>query len=555
MNPTFVQRLRYGVISVLGAFFLTIVQAATTKPISADPTQLYDVRSYGATGDGTTDDGAAIQRAIDACTSDGGGIVLLDRGTFVSGGLVLKSNVDLRVGASATLLAGTDVGKFNQDGKFNFKNTICSFIYADGAQNVALSGSGRIDGRGTTFTNYKVYSERPQLVVLRGCRNVRVNDVLLTNPGMFTFWMIQCEQVRIDGLRVRSLGSPNNDGMTIDGCRDVFITNSDIHSIDDCIGLKGSDRNHPTDGVVITNCILSSRCAAIRIGPDAAADIENVTVSNCVIRDTGLNGIKIQEALGATMRNMTFSNIVMERVKGPISIRCSGWNAGPYVGLWQAFDDASWANGKLENILFDNIRATVPRMIKMTPELEGSPAGWLNLTKLNLGISITGTTKTRPRDITFSNIDVTFEGGGTAPEGARRNVPDLEREYPEMYMFGELPAYGLYLHHVSGVVLNQVRFRLGQEDLRPAIVADDVDDLELTGFKAEGHRNAESLIRLENCQTVTMAGSRPLNGIGTFLRVEGTKSAGIQLSGTREDSFEKITEYAFGANAQAVTIR
>ncbi len=414
-------------------------------------------------------------------------------------------------------------------------------------------GPARSTGGGTAFTNYQVYSERPQLIVLRGCKDVGVDDVLLTNPGMFTFWMIQCERVRIDGLRVRSLGSPNNDGMTIDGCRDVFIANADIHSIDDCIGFKTSDRDHPIDGVVITNCILSSRCAAIRIGPDASADIENVTVSNCVIRDTGLNGIKIQEALGATMRNLAFSNIVMDNVKGPISIRCSGWSAGPYVGLWQAFDDATWTNGKLENVLFDNIRATVPEMIAMTPALEGSPAGWLNLTKLRLGISITGTARTRPRDITFNNIDITFPGGGSAQEGARRKVPDLERDYPEMYMFGELPAYGLYLHHVSGVVLNNVRFRLGREDLRPAIVGDDVDDLELSGFKAEGSKGAESLIRLENSRTVTITNSRPLNAVGTFLRVEGAASAGIRLSGTGEGLAQKVWEPALGATAGAVT--
>jgi hypothetical protein len=536
------------------AFFIASVDAANDQSDQTGAPSVYDVRAYGATGDGTTNDGVAIQKAIDACTKDGGGVVLLNNGTFVSGGIVLKSNVELHLTSSATLLAFTDITKYNQDDKFHFRSTICSFIYAYDATHIAITGAGKIDGRGKSFTNHEVYSERPQLIVLRQCKDVHIDDIFLTNSGMFTLWLIQCERIRIGGIRILALGSPNNDGIDIDGCKDVFIANSNIHTVDDCIGVKSSDKNYASTGLVITNCILSSRCAAIRFGPDSLADTENITVSNCVIRDTGLNGIKIQEALGGTMRNMTFSNIVMDNVKGPISIRCSGWHMGPYIGLWQTFDDTNWENGKLQNILFDNIRATVPRTIMMKPEPEGSPVEWLNLTKLNLGISITGTAKTRPEQITFSNIDITFAGGGTALQGARRNVPDLEKDYPEMYMFGELPAYGLYMHHVSGVVLNNVQFRLANEDLRPAIVGDDVDDMELSGFKAEGSKRAESMIRLENSRNVLINNSRPLNRIGTFLRLEGAKSEVVRLAGNRDDLSDRMWESAEGTKAKAVLV-
>ena len=128
------------------------------------------------------------------------------------------------------------------------------------------------------------------------------------------------------------------------------------------------------------------------------------------------------------------------------------------------------------------------------------------------------------RDITFSNLDVSFPGGGTAAEAARRIVPDLERDYPEFFIFGVLPAYGLYVHHAQGITLNNVRFHLEAEDLRPAVVCDDVQNLELTGLKADGSHKAESLIRLQDTQAALITGSRVLQPLKTFLRVEGGAS-------------------------------
>lgn len=513
---------------------------------------VYDVRQYGAKGDGKNYDGDAIQQAIDACSRNGGGRVLLHDGLFVSGGIVLRDNVDFHLSASAELIAHNDVTRLNHDDKFKFKNTICSFIYADGARNIAITGAGKINGNGTAF-GWEVYSERPQLILLRSCQDVRIRDVFITNSGMFNLWMIQCDRVKIDGIRILSLQTPNNDGIGIDGSSNVTIANCNLNTLDDCIAFKNSDIRFSVRNVVITNCILSSRCAAIRLGPDASSDIENVAVSNCVITNTGLNGIKIQEPLGATMRNLVFSNIVMDNVKGPISIRLSGWDMGPYTGLWTSFSDSNWRAGKLEHVLFENIRATVPRAIEPVPELAAVPEGWLNLTNLNSGIHITGTAHTRPRHITFSNIDISFAGGGTAEQAARRQVPDLEQDYPEMYMFGELPAYGLYMHHVSGVILNNVRFTLDSADLRPAIVCSDVDDLEINGFSAMGDQLAESLIRLENSKNIYLFDSRPLNKVNTFVRIEGADSENIHIGkGRFKNKYDRLVETAAGARSRSV---
>lgn len=544
-----------GIVKKLPVFIfcilLSLVVDAQDKTTSK---KVFDVRHYGAVGNGKMDDAVSIQKAIDACTKNRGGVVLLDNGTFLSSGIRLKSNVELHLTSSALLLGSLDVmDKYNRDEKFAFKHIIRSLIYAADCENIAITGPGKIDGQGDLI---KVDSsnDRPDLIVFHDCKDIRIEDVFITNSSMFAVFILQCERVRVDGIKLVNLKNANNDGFDIDGSKDVFITNSNIHTIDDCIALKASTKEDVCSNILVTNCILSSRCAAIRVGPDALANIENVTVSNCIIRNTGLNGIKLQESMGAITRNMTFSNIVMENVKGPISIRLAGWNAGPYTESWASFNDSSWQKGKLQNILFDNIRATVPRMLEMRPEFAVSPPGWLNITKLNVGISITGTGKTRPQQITFNNIDITFNGEGTAEQGAIRNVPDMDRAYPEMYMFGELPAYGLYMHHVSGVILNNVQFRLDKPDLRPAIVCDDVDDLELAGFKADGNINAESLIRLQNSKNVFIHASRPLNNIGTFLRVEGSESDDILLMGNKLDLSTKAVEISAGARKNIVSI-
>ena len=468
-----------------------------------------DVRDYGAIGDGKSDDRPAIQRAVDACAESGGGKVVLHNGTFLSGTVVLKSHVELHLTSTAVLKGSPDLGQYVADDKTPYRITARSLIYARDCVHVAITGEGTIDGNGTAFGK-KEDDERPALIRLRSCVNVRLESFLQQNSGGMALNLLQCRQVRIDGLQVSNTGRPNTDGFGIDGCQEVFVSNCNIRSSDDCIALRTTEPEMACRDVVITNCILSSGCAAFRVGPDAVADIERVTLSNCVIRDARLNGIKIEQAMGAVMRDMTFSNIVMENTVGPISLRLAGWKKGS-GNLWAVFDDSNWEKGRLENILFNNIRA----------QAKGDG--------LKTGMIIAGTARTKPTNITFSNVDITFAGGGTAEDGARREVPDKERNYPDIHMFGTLPAYGLYVHHAAGITLHNVQFHLASQDLRPAIVCDDVQDLELAQFKAAGDEQGESLIRLQNTQRAWVTGSRPLQAIGTFLRVEGAKSRKVSL--------------------------
>jgi hypothetical protein len=481
----------------------------------------FDARDFGALGNGKSNDAAAIQRAIDACARNGGGVVVLHNGTFLSGSVVLRSHVELHLTSTAVLLGTADLGQYHVDEKVVYKLLNRSLVYAEGCEHVAITGEGTIDGQGKAFPNTDK-SSRPVLIRMRNCRNVRLKGFLVKDAASFGVHPIHCRQVRIEGLRIDSRVQPNSDGIDVDGCQDVFISNCNISSGDDSIALKTIEGGDPCRDVVVTNCVLSSLCAAIRVGPDALTNIERVCVSNCVIRDTRLNGIKIQMSFGAVIRDMVFSNLVMDNVTGPISIRLAGWKMGA-GNVWAVFDDSNWQKGELRNILFENIRARVPR------------------DSIKSCISITGTPQTKPRQITFSNVDITFPGGGTAEEARRRRVPDLERDYPECYIFGVLPAYGLYVHHAQGITLNNVRFHLEAEDLRPAIVCDDVENLELAGFRGDGYSKAESLIRLQDTQTAWIAGARVTSPIGTFLRVEGDRSRRIVLKANDLELADKVS--------------
>ncbi|MHB1000106.1 MAG: glycoside hydrolase family 28 protein [Armatimonadota bacterium] len=463
----------------------------------------YDVKEFGAIGDGKINDTHAIQLAIDTCAQNGGGVVVLHNGVFLSGTVHLKSHVELHLTSSATLLGSTDISHYYTDEKVTYRQINTAVIYACGCTHIAVTGYGTVDGQGGSFTAGP-NDRRPVGVRFRDCHNIRLEGVLFKAAASFMIHPIHCSQMRIEGIRIYSMVQPNNDGIDLDGCQDVFISNCHIVSTDDSIALKVMEPGQPCCDIVVTNCILSSLCAAIRIGPDAMEDVMRVTVSNCVMRDTNLNGIKIQESMGAVMRDFVFSNIVMDNVGGPISIRLSGWKLGD-TNEWAVWNDSNWEKGQLRNVMFDNIRAT---------GMASDP---------KLGISITGTPNARPQAITFSNIDITFPGGGTVEEGARREVPDLERAYPECGIFGVLPGYGLYVHHADGITLNNVRFTTATEDKRPAFVFDDAEDIEFAGVKAQGHA-VESLIRLQNARSVRIINSRILGDADSLVSIEGESS-------------------------------
>lgn len=441
----------------------------------------HDVRHLGAIGDGFAKVTTIIQRAIDACASQGGGRVVLPAGTWLTGTVHLKSGVFLHLEAGAELRGSPDLADYVVDPEQDYAPGIIGpvLIFAQGCEQTGITGTGVIHGDGNRFPKH-MDSPRPVLVRFRDCTQVRVRDVTLRDGASWTIHAIGCRQVHFQDLTIHSVLQPTNDGLDIDGCEEVFVRGCSITTSDDAIALKATRSGHPCRDVLISDCRLSSYCQAIRIGPETLADIHRVTATNCVIVDTGMGGICVQAAHGGSIYDLIFNGIIMDRVSNPISVRLGGWRDGDEnVKPW-FLDDQRWQEGRVTDVLFANIRARVPSRY-----LQGTPKESRTFTaNEKTCITITGTATTRPRRIVFDQVDITFPGGGTSANAARE-IPELDRQYPTPFMFGVPPAYALFARHVDDLTLSRVRFRLAAPDGRPMVTCTDVTGADLSGLQAD----------------------------------------------------------------------
>lgn len=408
---------------------------------------VFNVADFSPAADGSRLDTAAIQSAIDACSSGGGGIVLLPPGRYLSSTVTLKSNVTLHLERGCTLIGSARLSDYPERipalRSYTDTYTRTSLIYAENAENFAIEGDGAIDGQGAAFSG--PYLARPYTMRIVGCRGVSVRGVTFRNSPMWVQHYMACEDVLISGVTVRSLANRNNDGIDIDACSRVRISDCDIVSGDDAIVLK-STLDRPCRDVVVSNCVLSTRCNAIKLGTESNGGFRNIAVNNCSVYDTRLAGIAVEEVDGGTLEGVSISNITMSNVACPIFVRL-GDRGRPFRAGQARPPAGALRNVSISNVIADGANAT--------------------------GCSITGLPERPAENITLSNVRIRFAGGGTQ-ETARRAVPEEREKYPEFRMFGDLPAHGFYCRHVRGLTLDNVHVSTAAEDRRPAFVYDDV---------------------------------------------------------------------------------
>lgn len=541
-------------------FSLLLLSSCQTNDRVFNPTEqlnknhgvaVFNILDFGARGDGEKLNTAAIQAAIDACAAQQGGTVLVPAGKFVTGALMLKSNVTLYLAPAAVILGSTNADDYFIDGK---KSGM--LISAEDAENITIEGKGIINGQGWAFSHgsdilpsdpqykhEKIKEEkprwRPHMMQFKNCRNITLRDVTLKHSAHHCTHLVNCSYVNINGVRIHNRANHNNDGFDISNCEYVTISNCNLSCGDDAIAFFQGNRN-----ITITNCNISSRWAGIRFGPGATGLFENITISNCVIYDTYGSGIKMQMAGGGRMENISFSDIIMNNVTGPISLCLTTFRG------YKNLVEKEYPVGVMRNIQFSRIRAEVaekPNPSKSeTPIFEGEQKSCITVTSVNDYFI---------ENVTFSDIEITFPGGGTAEEASRRQIPELRGIYPEYFMFGVLPSYGMYVRNVRGLSLDNVRFDYKGTELRAAIVCQGVDGLDITGFKGKGDEGGEALIRLEQTKNVFIHNSRPLNKISTFVKVEGDKSSDINLAGNDLGQAEKMVVSGSDVNPDTVTVR
>jgi hypothetical protein len=409
----------------------------------------------------------SIQSAIDACFEAGGGTVKVPAGRYRIGTISLRSNVNLHLESGAVLEGSSDLADYPAaiDGFVDAvgqRRSRC-LIAAVNAERVSISGRGVIDGRGGTFA--RDLDDRPFLVRFIGCRDVSMTDVTLRDSAAWVSHYMECDTVHVRGVTIRSRVNGNNDGIDVDACRNVRISDCDIDTGDDAICIKsttgGACRN-----VAVSHCILKSDWAALKLGTESAGDFQNILLSHCIIYDTNGGGLKLITTDGGRMENVMVSDLIMHRVSGPIFIRL-GNRLRTYRG------EATKRVGSMRNITLRGIRADV---------WEEGFALWGKTRRA--GICITGVPEHPIEGLTLEHIHLTYPGGGTIEEAGGLEVPELGDHYPEFTIFTPLPAYGFYLRHARGVTFRSITIETVNPDARPAIVMDDVEDVSVDSWQA-----------------------------------------------------------------------
>ena len=414
--------------------------------------QLFSPIAFGAKGDGVAKDTPALQRAIDAASEHGGGTVHVPAGRYLCGTLVLKSNVSLWLDNGSILIMSSDnqdflpVAKLDYDPKANNDTSDFHFalLSAEDQDNIAVFGEGIIEGN-------RPKRGGPKPIALKRCKHVAIRNITLRNAPNYNISLLGCSYIHIDSITIHNGFA---DGIDPDCSRYVRISNCFVESHDDAICLKASGalgEHAATEHVAIDNCVLRTASIHVKCGTESCGDFRNIAVSNCVFEggmgmSHGNPGVAFYTTDEGALEGISVSNIVMRDVATPIAMirgdrdRC-GLAKGP---------------GTLNSISISNIVATGAKLFSVIAGLPEAPINGIRL----------------------ENISISIKGTVPAPTPkSLEEIPEKPKAYPQPVMFGALPAFGLFLRHVSDVVLRDIEVRTDVPQERYAVVVDDTERL------------------------------------------------------------------------------
>jgi polygalacturonase len=523
-------------------------------------TRVYNIRKYGAKGDGVALDTAALQAAIDACNHDGGGTVLVPAGTFQIGTIELKSNVTLHIAAAGKLLGSGDGKQYHAvdaiplSGDSTLVDGNWALLFAVNATNVTIEGAGTIDGQGAQFHSSVRGTpppsglggnRRPYHLLFYHCDRLTVREIALVDCAYHSIRVIQSKHVHMGGLYIHNRVNGNNDGFHFISAEYVTVDNCTILSQDDACAMFGSCKF-----ITVTNSVFSTRWSVFRFGGGVA---ENISISNCVLYDVFGCPIKFQGNEGSRFENISFANLVLQQVTGPIHISLgprTRRNENVDEGLQPTVAREDRPPALARNISFSNIHGTVttnpPQLPETTLTSDPRPGEGHSCITLNcIGDAVM-------ENISFNDIHLTFGGGGTSEEAARRDLPQIAGEY---FMLGPMPAYGFYARSAHGLTLQHVRLQVSTPEMRPAVIFDHVEDVAVNGLSVQANPAAESALRCIDSKQILLTASRLLSPAAVFLQLEGAGNADIKIDGGDLSKATKVLAYKNGATEKAVRLR
>lgn len=437
----------------------------------------YTIFDYGACGDGLNDDTEALQRAIDTCSSDGGGQIIFPAGSVcISGPLELRSHIHLYFENNAVLKASTDNSLYTRSAFRENRSEGSVWLYGEHLHNLTISGSGEIDGMGTSFMvkEYKSHFEyliendidmRPHLLTLVECSNVTIKDVTFRDSAYWCIHPIGCQDIVISGIRIlNSLKIRNCDGIDPDHCRNVRISDCYIESADDCICLKNRREYEEfglCENIVVTNCILKSTSCAVKIGSENVTGIRNAVFSSIIIKESN-RGLGIQNRDEGFIEDISFDNIHIESryfhdvwwgKSEPISITSLKRDFNAHRAGKQMVPTSV---GPVRNIFFHNISALSEN-----------------------GIYINGSKESRPENIVFDKVVVSLQKWTSYEGGAYDNRPcegqGIVRE----------DTAAFFLQHADQISMYNCRLVMDENlpsYFKEAYIASDVGGIEIHNF-------------------------------------------------------------------------
>lgn len=511
---------------------LVILAATALSLIAAESGQGFNVRNYGAVADGVTLDHHAFNNAIEAAAAAGGGTVRVPAGNYLCGSIRLKSRINLHLEAGALVIAAPSrmnvydetedfIPPAYQDGGHTyFRN---SLIWGENLDHVSITGTGMIDGRGTWNEEDGLIAWNPVLdrmsgcasegerlplklgpdgkplpnnglppvrrgnkaIALKLCKNVLIRDVTIYRAGHFAILATGCDNITMDNLNIDT----NRDGINIDCCRNVMVSNCRVNApYDDAITPKSSyalGELRLTENLMIVNCLVSgfevgslidgtmvpgkNQVGRIKFGTESSGGFRNVTIANCTFRCS--MGLALQSVDGGIMENVTVSNISMTDVrKYGLYITTGNRNRTPGVTTHSRMRDI-----RISNVIMDGVE-------KMA------------------GIILTGLPEQPIENLRLENIRMTTKGGGTLKD-AQKSIPEAGG-YPKATWAGDLSAYGIFARHIKGLDLADIDIDFERPEMRPAARFENIDGLCVDRFVARVGEGVDTAVFTEDVRDV-----------------------------------------------------